>query len=689
MAFRRGVGVRTPQNLTAPVVTVSGGGTPQVGGGQLSVTDGTWSNSPSSFTYQWQIEGSNIGGATSSTYDPVAANHGGIIDCVVTAHNGFGASSPVRSNLLAPVIGTTVRYVSFSAGNDSWDGTAPAFVSGTTGPWKTIGHVNTRTSGQLPAGSSVLFKRGDTWREQLSPTVSGSSGNPIVFDAYGSGAAPLILGSVAAADTGDWTLISANKWKSATAFPPASRQTVTFSGSPGNVVVNWGGTPAPPATPVDGRGVVFYTAGTLPTGLNLGQGYFIRNASGATCNLSATPTGALVTISSAGSGSHTGGINGYPNNQANDVGNLIFTNGGVTQTGTTSYTLVTGQSDSNLTAQGQWYFSISDWKVHVYSTANPATAMSGLELSIDRSGIYPSSKSFHIYQNLSVKYAAGSAIMLFQSTNVTIRDMHIAWIGGGWLNGDTTRFGDGIDVILTGSNHLIERNLIEQCYDAGITLQPLNNSSPQSNLIFRNNIIKNGTQGSFAVLTFAADITNLSIYNNTAYNTVGWSEGQRWSGAGSSEDNQRFGLLDGDSGGPSPTNYNNKNNAYAGLGTSCSIRHPSAPVNAWGGAGNMLLDYNLWSRENGSTPITCLVSPPAGNPTVESWAAGYSPVQEPNGKIGVDPAFTSAAAGDFTPLSGSPLRNAGTNLFSAGVVWDFNKAQRPASGPFTIGAIQS
>ncbi|MGQ0446144.1 MAG: right-handed parallel beta-helix repeat-containing protein [Beijerinckiaceae bacterium] len=681
----RKIATKLPPRAAPPVLLVAPtiSGTAQVGK-TLSAMPGGYTNRPRNYAYQWQNEGSNIAGATGSSYTLQTKDIGALITVMVTPSNGAGAGAPARSGLYGPVIGTTVRYVSNSVGNDAWDGTAPAFVSGTTGPWKTIAKVNAQT---FAPGTSVLFKRGDTWREQLSPTSSGTSGNPIVFDAYGTGDAPLILGSVSAANTSDWTLISGNIWKSAASFPPVSLQAVTFSGSPGNVVVTWSGTPAP-AAPKDGRGVAFYTTGTLPAGLVLGQGYFIRNASGKTCNLSTTPTGALVAISSAGSGTHSAGINGFPSNKANDIGNLIFTSGGVTQTGTTTYTIWTGQKDSNLTSQGQWYFSIADWKVHVYSTTNPASAMPGLELAIDRSSIYPKNKTFHTYQNLAIKYAAGSGIIILQSTNVTVRDMHITCIGGGNLNGDNVRFGNGIDVELSGSNHLIERNLVEQCYDSGITLQPLTSGSPQSNIIFRNNIIKNGTQGTIQIITFGASLNNISVYSNTCYNAIGWSEGQRWGSGGSSEDNQRFGLYHSDSGGPSPTNYKRKNNAYTGLGTSCSIRHPSSPVNAWGGAGKMQLDYNLWSRENGSAPTTCLVSPSAGNPTLASWAAGYSLPHEVNGKIGVDPAFTNAAAGDFTPLSGSPLKNSGTNLFSAGVVWDFNKNPRPTSGMFTIGAIQ-
>jgi hypothetical protein len=59
-----------PVNTVAPAVT----GTATVGQ-TLSTTNGTWLGAPApTFTYQWQRSGSNIGGATSSTYVLVAAD---------------------------------------------------------------------------------------------------------------------------------------------------------------------------------------------------------------------------------------------------------------------------------------------------------------------------------------------------------------------------------------------------------------------------------------------------------------------------------------------------------------------------------------------------------------------------------------------------------------------------------------
>jgi|HubBroStandDraft_6_1064221.scaffolds.fasta_scaffold01576_7 hypothetical protein len=114
----------------------------------------------------------------------------------------------------APVFGTTY-YVSSSSGSDSNSGTS------TTAAWETIAHVNGQTF--LP-GDSILFKRGDVWNESLSTASSGSSGNPITFDAYGAGAAPNLTGYYAVPAT-SWVKVTGNAWK---APVPSSYTTINF-----------------------------------------------------------------------------------------------------------------------------------------------------------------------------------------------------------------------------------------------------------------------------------------------------------------------------------------------------------------------------------------------------------------------------------------------------------------------------
>lgn len=63
---------------------------------------GDWSNAPTSFTYQWTRGGTNIAGATASSYTFVSGDIGALIACVVTATNADG-NGTAASNSLGPV----------------------------------------------------------------------------------------------------------------------------------------------------------------------------------------------------------------------------------------------------------------------------------------------------------------------------------------------------------------------------------------------------------------------------------------------------------------------------------------------------------------------------------------------------------------------------------------------------------
>lgn len=83
-----------------------------------------------------------------------------------------------------------VYYVDAVGGNDSNSGTS----TGTA--WKTLEKVNSITF--LP-GDSILLKAGSTFTGTLWPKGSGTDGNPITVDMYGTGNKPIIAGGGAEA----------------------------------------------------------------------------------------------------------------------------------------------------------------------------------------------------------------------------------------------------------------------------------------------------------------------------------------------------------------------------------------------------------------------------------------------------------------------------------------------------------
>lgn len=90
------VTIVTPVNTVVPVVS----GTTTVGS-TLTTTNGTWTNSPTGFSYQWKSGGVNVG-TNQNTYVPVLADVGNTILCVVTASNASGSGS-ANSNTVGPI----------------------------------------------------------------------------------------------------------------------------------------------------------------------------------------------------------------------------------------------------------------------------------------------------------------------------------------------------------------------------------------------------------------------------------------------------------------------------------------------------------------------------------------------------------------------------------------------------------
>ena len=66
-------------------------------GDTLTCSTGTWTNSPTGFTYQWYRDGTPIQGATARTYTVQSGDEQLTLTCSVTASNAHGAGSSATS----------------------------------------------------------------------------------------------------------------------------------------------------------------------------------------------------------------------------------------------------------------------------------------------------------------------------------------------------------------------------------------------------------------------------------------------------------------------------------------------------------------------------------------------------------------------------------------------------------------
>lgn len=131
--------------------------------------------------------------------------------------------------VLTPSICTAATYyVDATGGDDSRSGLSEPAA------WKSISKVNNT---QFAPGDTILFKRGETWRERLTVNSSGSSNSPITYGAYGSGDKPLLLGSEELIGR-QWTHQGNNIWRTEIGH---QARTVFFNKIHDGIAVNMSG----------------------------------------------------------------------------------------------------------------------------------------------------------------------------------------------------------------------------------------------------------------------------------------------------------------------------------------------------------------------------------------------------------------------------------------------------------------
>ena len=211
-----------PSNTVAPTLSSA----TAITGTALTVTTGTWSNSPTGFTYQWSYADTStaIGGATASSYIPVAGDVGHTLKCIVTATNPSGSAAAASNtssavtaaaapvNTVNPALSTTTpaQGAAISVTTGTWNGSPTGFayqwayadtsaaISGATASSYTpvagdVGHTLkctvtatnangsaaavSNTSGAVTATAAATFARYTALNPQMLETVNGGGYN--------------------------------------------------------------------------------------------------------------------------------------------------------------------------------------------------------------------------------------------------------------------------------------------------------------------------------------------------------------------------------------------------------------------------------------------------------------------------------------------------------------------------------
>jgi len=246
--------VSAPVNTVAPVISPTSG---TAGSTTYSCTTGTWTNSPTTYTYLWQSFDTPTyitapGSSNSSTYTPPSnfftLGYLSPIRCRVTATNAGGSNTATSSNTasvaapLSPPSGGTVTL--------SGTGVAGTTITATTSGWS-----NSPTSYSVriyastsnpPTTSSTLMASSTTSSVSYTVTTFDASPPPYYFKAFatatnsagtsGEVGSNVILSSLGAPSTPGTPTIT---YDSANSTPSNWAYDVTFTPSSGSGTIQY------------------------------------------------------------------------------------------------------------------------------------------------------------------------------------------------------------------------------------------------------------------------------------------------------------------------------------------------------------------------------------------------------------------------------------------------------------------
>jgi hypothetical protein len=490
----------------------------------------------------------------------------------------------------------TTYYVDncVTVGSDSNNGTS------TSTPWLTIAHVNAQSF--IP-GDLVLFQSTCEWHEQLTVPSSGSSGTPITFGSYGTGAAPIISGA---------NLLTS--WPTSGSYYYASVSTqphqVFRDGSRLTQVSSEGSL---------ATGDWWWDSGTSNV-------YVYDNPSGHTIEASQRAAGIQTST-----GVQYVTITGLHTTKANQFG---ITLGG-------SYATVNG-----VTADYNNVNGINSWT----SGSNIITGLTIEKSTVEHnggSGIHYGHNTYDLIQGNTVDNNCWDPLQgscrgidggAPDTNNITVTGNSV------YDNGSVSAgsYGTGIACDTCGNGIVFTYNSVWGNNGYGLDIDADNNVTASYNVSYNN---LNAGIAAFADAN--SSMTGIQIYNNTVYGNTSngiWVEGpSAGSGpAGCTNNIIRNNIVVGTVGGPNLAAYNGCENP----GT-----NGSGNVYTYNSFGAQTSNFIQWGTSTYES-------------TYSAWetAKGNCGSSGCSHSIQTAPTFTNAGADNFTLASGSSAIDAGTNL---------------------------
>lgn len=138
------------------------------------------------------------------------------------------------------------------------------------------------------------------------------------------------------------------------------------------------------------------------------------------------------------------------------------------------------------TADGSWGIDWINSTVYLYDKKNPNKRE--ISYALPAHGVYFNNVKDVYMMGLEIKGAAFHGVCLSGAENIVIKNSYIHHIGGGFLKGTATRYGNAIEVWDHATNLEISYNIAEWIFDTCFTNQGNGKNITQKNVVFRRNI---------------------------------------------------------------------------------------------------------------------------------------------------------------------------------------------------------
>ena len=377
---------------------------------------------------------------------------------------------------LSPAYARTTYYVS-AAGNDTNNGLT------INTPFQSLTKVNTLT---LQPGDSVLFRRGDTFRGGLQIRQSGSSAQPIVFTAYGTGAKPILAGSVPVTN---WTNIGGNVWQ-APCPSCGSRVTGLYRNDTSLPLGRY------PNFDTANRGYLTIRAHTekyqifsqehLPDGIDWKGGEVVMR-----------PTQWIIdrVVIDAQYGDALNLLNNTSNYYPGDGWGYFIQN-----------------HPATLDQNNEWYYNPANKTVRLYSSVTNPNSQT-IEATVTDKGVDLANVSNVALRNLKITQTLSVGIAVSNASSFSLTNLDVTHSGE-----------DGILVLGSGTNMLLENSTIIDVNNNGMLIDPYQNVTIRGNTMRRVGVMPGrgkGGDGQYNGLASAAN-QNVLIENNTI-DSVGYN----------------------------------------------------------------------------------------------------------------------------------------------------------------------